>query len=157
MHNITPFLTFPARGEEAVHFYVSIFPNSQITGLVRSEEGGPLPAGTLLNASFVLDGQPFMAMDGGPHFSFAQGTSFFVHCQTQEQVDYYWARLAEGGEEQPCGWVKDRFGMSWQIVPSILGELMQDEDRTRAGRVMAAMLTMKKIDIAALQQAYNQE
>lgn len=157
MQAITPFLTFPARGEEAVNTYVGIFPNSRIDHLVRSEAGGPLPAGTLLNASFVLDGQPFMAMDGGPYFNFAQGTSFFIHCQTQAEVDFYWARLAEGGEEQPCGWVKDKFGLSWQIVPSILGELMQSPDRTRAGRVMEAMLTMKKIDIAALQQAYDQE
>jgi predicted 3-demethylubiquinone-9 3-methyltransferase (glyoxalase superfamily) len=153
LQKITTFLTFAERGEEAVNFYVATFPNSRITNLVRSEEGGPLPAGTLLNASFELDGQAFMAMDGGPHFSFAQGTSLFVHCTTQEEVDDYWNKLSAGGEEQPCGWVKDKYGLSWQIVPEQLGQLMQDPDRERAGRVMQAMLQMKKIDIAALEQA----
>lgn len=155
MQKITTFLTFAQRGDEAVNYYVSIFPNSRISNIARSEAGGPLPDGTLLNASFELDGQAFMAMDGGPHFSFAQGTSLLVHCTTQEEVDYYWSKLSAGGEEQPCGWLKDKFGVSWQIVPEQLGQLMQDPDRDRAGRVMDAMLKMKKIDIAALQVAYD--
>lgn len=155
MQKVTTFLTFAERGEEAVNYYVSIFPNSRITNIARGEAGGPLTTGMLLNASFELDGQAFMAMDGGPYFSFAQGTSLFVHCTTQEEVDYYWSKLSAGGEEQPCGWVKDKFGVSWQIVPEQLGQLMQDPDRGRAGRVMEAMLKMKKIDIASLRAAYD--
>lgn len=156
MQKITTFLTFQERGEEAVNFYVSLFQNSRITNIVRYEDGGPFPAGTLINATFELDGQQFMAMDAGPHFRFAEGISLLVDCKTQEEVDRLYDGLAEGGEKQPCGWVRDKFGVSWQIVPSVLGELMGDPDRAKAQRVMEALMPMHKIDIAALQRAYEQ-
>lgn len=156
MQKITTFLTFNERAEEAVRFYVSIFKNSEITGMVRNDEGESGAKGTLLNATFQLDGHEFMAMDGGPYFSFAQGTSLFVNCETQEEVDELWEKLSEGGEKQPCGWLRDKYGVSWQIVPSVLGELMQDEDPEKSRRVMEALLKMSKIDIAALKQAYDQ-
>lgn len=147
MQKVTTFLTFKERAEEAVHFYVSLFKNSKIESIMRHDGG-------LLHASFQLDGQSFMAMDGGPYFSFAQGTSLFVNCETQQEIDALWEKLAEGGEEQPCGWVKDKYGVSWQIVPSILGELMQDKDPEKSNRVMQAFLKMSKFDIQALRDAY---
>lgn len=153
MGKVATFLTFKEKGEEAVNLYVSLIKNSKITSIVRSEADGPIARGALLNASFQLDGQEFMAMDGGPYFSFAQGTSIFVHCETQEEIDRLWQKLTEGGEEQPCGWLTDRFGVSWQIVPSILGPLMTDPDPAKSGRVVEAMLKMKKFDIRALQRA----
>ena len=156
MKKVTTFLTFKDRAEEAVNFYVSIFKNSKIDNIVRSGGEGPGAKGTLLNATFQLDGQEFMAMEGGPHFSFKEGFSLFVNCETQEEVDELWEKLSKGGEKGRCGWLKDKYGLSWQIIPSALGELMQDKDAAKAKRVMEAMLKMDKIDIKALRQAYAQ-
>lgn len=155
MQKVTPFLTFEQNAAEALNFYVSLFKNSRIESLVRYEQDGPLPKGAVLNATFQLDGQTYMAMDGGPHFNFTEGFSLFVNCETQAEIDRLWEALSAGGEEQPCGWVKDRYGVSWQIIPPILGELMSDEDPEKARRVMEAMLKMTKIDIQALQRAYE--
>jgi len=155
MRKITTFLTFAERGEEAVNFYVSTFPNSKINSIVVNQHDGPLPKGALLHASFELDGKPFMAMEGGPSFKFDQGFSLLVNCETQEEVDRLWEALSDGGEKQSCGWLKDRYGLSWQIIPSILGRLMQDPDPEKSQRVMNAMLEMSKIDIQGLQDAYN--
>ncbi len=151
MQRITPFLTFEKQGLEATKFYVSIFQNSYLDTAMT------VP-GTdqLLNASFVLDGQEFMAMDGGEHFKFSDGNSLFVTCNTQDEVDYYWEKLAaDGGEPGQCGWLKDRFGMSWQIVPTQLGELMSSPDHNKSLRVRDAMLKMGKLDIKQLQDAYD--
>ena len=156
MNKITPFLTFNDQAEEAVNFYVSIFKNSKILGTNRYGEGGPMPAGTLMSASFVLDGREYMALNGGPQFTFTDGFSLFVECETQAEVDEYWEKLSAGGEKGPCGWLKDRFGLSWQVIPSALGELLGAEDPRKAQNVMQAMLQMSKIDIAALRQAYEQ-
>jgi predicted 3-demethylubiquinone-9 3-methyltransferase (glyoxalase superfamily) len=156
LRKITTFLTFKDRAEEAVNFYVSIFRNSRIVSMVRMGEEGPGAKSTLLHAAFQLDGQNFMAMDGGPYFAFAQGTSLFVNCETQDEVDELWEKLSEGGEKQRCGWLKDKYGVSWQIIPSALGELMQDKDAEKSKRVMEAMLKMDKIDIKTLKQAYDQ-
>jgi len=153
---ITTFLTFNDQAEEAVKRYVSIFRNSRILGLVRGEEGGPIAKGQVLNATFELDGARFMAMDGGPYFTFAQGTSLFVSCETQEEIDRLWEQLSEGGEQQPCGWLKDKFGVSWQIVPSVLGEMMGDSKSGNSAKVMEALLKMSKIDIKTLRRAYAQ-
>lgn len=152
---VTTFLTFKDRGEEAVSFYVSLFKNSRITRIMRSEGQGPIPKGALLHAAFQLDGHPFMAMDGGSYFSFAQGFSLFVNCETQEEIDRLWEKLSEGGEKLQCGWVKDRYGVSWQIVPSVMGELMSGPDPARSRRVMEAMLKMDKLDIRSLKEAYE--
>ena len=156
MNKITPFLTFNDQAEEAVNFYVSIFKNSKILGTNRYAEGGPMPAGTLMSASFVLDGREYMALNGGPQFTFTDGFSLFVECETQAELDEYWEKLSAGGEKGPCGWLKDRFGLSWQVIPSALGELLGAEDPRKAQNVMQAMLQMSKIDIAALRQAYEQ-
>jgi len=153
---VTPFLTFENRAEEAVKLYVSIFKNSRILSLVRSEQEGPIAKGKLLNATFELDGQRFMAMDGGPYFSFSAGNSLFVNCQTQSEIDDLWERLSEGGQKQPCGWLKDRFGISWQIVPGALGEMMSDPESGNSEKVMEALLKMSKIDIKTLERAYSQ-
>jgi predicted 3-demethylubiquinone-9 3-methyltransferase (glyoxalase superfamily) len=152
MQKITTFLTFESKGKEAIDFYISTFKNAQIN-TVMTKPGSDV----LLHASFTLDGQEFMAMDGGPHFKFEQGTSLFVTCDGQEEVDYYWGKLGEGGKHLQCGWLKDKFGLSWQIIPKALGELMSDPDPAKSQRVMQAMLQMTKIDVAALQQAYQQE
>ena len=154
---ITPFLWFDDNAEEAMQFYVSVFKNSEVLSVSRYGEAGPGAAGSVMVASFRLDGQEFTALNGGPHFAFTEAISFLIDCQSQEEIDYYWDRLSEGGEPGPCGWLKDRFGLSWQVVPSVLSELLQDEDRERANRVMQAMLQMTKMDIAKLQQAYDQE
>src|SRR3989454_11766814 len=154
---ITPFLTFSDQAEEAVKRYVSIFKDSRIISMVRGEAGGPIVKGKLLNATFELDGQPFMAMDGGPYFSFAQGTSLFVNCETQEEIDRLWETLSKGGEKQPCGWLKDKFGVSWQIVPSVLGEMMGDPKSGNSRKVMEALLKMSKIEINTLEKAYAQK
>jgi len=156
MQKVTTFLTFKEKGEEAVNLYVSLFKNSKILSIVRSAGEGPIAKGALQHASFQLDGQEFMAMDGGPYFSFAQGFSLLVSCETQAEIDRLWDKLSEGGEEQPCGWVKDKYGVSWQIIPPILGEMLTDKDAEKSKRVLEAMFKMKKIDIAALQQAYQQ-
>ncbi len=156
MGKVTTFLTFKERGEEAVNLYVSLIKNSKIVSIVRSEGNGPFAKGALQHASFQLDGQEFMAMDGGPYFKFEQGFSLFISCETQEEIDRLWDKLSEDGEELPCGWVKDKYGVSWQIIPPILGQLLTDQDAEKAQRVMEAMLKMKKIDIKALKQAYEQ-
>jgi predicted 3-demethylubiquinone-9 3-methyltransferase (glyoxalase superfamily) len=153
---ITTFLTYNDQAEEAMNLYVSVFKNSRIVSLVRSESDGPIPKGKVLNASFELEGQHFMAMDGGPHFSFAEGTSLSVDCETQEEIDHLWEKLSEGGEEQACGWLKDRFGVSWQIVPSVLGKMMSDPESGNSERAIEAMLKMSKLDIKTLQEAYEE-
>jgi predicted 3-demethylubiquinone-9 3-methyltransferase (glyoxalase superfamily) len=155
MQSITPYLWFDHRAEEAANFYCSIFPNSKVTNIIRNGEGGPGPAGSVMSLTFVLDGQEFHALNGGPHFKFNEAVSFFVPCETQAEVDRFWNALtADGGEESQCGWLKDKYGLSWQIVPNALMELMQDEDAAKAQRVTQAMLQMRKIDIQALQDAY---
>jgi predicted 3-demethylubiquinone-9 3-methyltransferase (glyoxalase superfamily) len=156
MPKITPFLWFNDQAEEAMNFYTAIFKNSKITSVSRYGEGGPGPQGSVMTATFELDGQEFMALNGGPLFTFTEAISFFVNCETQAEVDELWEKLTEGGEESQCGWLKDKYGLSWQIVPSVLGELLNDPDAEKAGRVMNAMLQMKKIDIAGLRAAYEQ-
>jgi predicted 3-demethylubiquinone-9 3-methyltransferase (glyoxalase superfamily) len=153
MSTITPCLWFDTEGEEAAGFYTSIFKNSRILHIARYGEAGPRPAGSVMTVSFELDGQKFVALNGGPEFTFNEAVSFQVDCRSQEEVDEYWSRLGDGGEEGPCGWLKDRYGVSWQIVPTRLTELLGDPDPETSQRVMRAMLTMKKIDIATLEQA----
>jgi predicted 3-demethylubiquinone-9 3-methyltransferase (glyoxalase superfamily) len=156
MSNIAPCLWFDDRIEEAVNFYVSLFPNSRILSQNRYEDAGPQEKGKVMTMFFELDGVEFMALNGGPRFQFTEAVSFLVKCETQEEVDRYWnALIADGGNESMCGWCKDRFGLSWQIVPNALGRLMGDKDREKANRVMQAMLQMRKIDIAGLQAAYD--
>jgi predicted 3-demethylubiquinone-9 3-methyltransferase (glyoxalase superfamily) len=156
MKKITPFLWFDDQAEEAMNFYVSVFKNSKVLGVTRYGDGAPGTKGTVMTATFELNGQEFMALNGGPqHFAFSEAISFFVNCEDQREVDDLWRKLSEGGEEGPCGWVKDKYGLWWQIVPTVLGEMLGDEDPARSGRVMQAMLKMSKIDIAALRQAYN--
>ncbi|HEV2423880.1 MAG TPA: VOC family protein [Terriglobia bacterium] len=157
MQKINPFLWFDNRAEEAANFYTSIFKNSQIRTVARYPEGSPGPAGTVMTVTFELDGQTFIALNGGPVFKFTEAISFFVNCETQEEVDQLWSRLSDGGEESRCGWLKDRFGVSWQIIPKALGEMLQDKDAARAKRVVQAMLQMKKIDVNILRQAYEQQ
>jgi predicted 3-demethylubiquinone-9 3-methyltransferase (glyoxalase superfamily) len=149
----TPCLWFDAQGEDAARFYTSVFPNSRIVDVARFGEAGPREAGTVMVVSFELDGQPFTALNGGPDFTFSEAVSFQVDCADQAEVDRYWETLSEGGEQGPCGWLKDRFGLSWQIVPTRLTELLADPDRERSQRVMKAMLGMRKIDIAELEAA----
>jgi predicted 3-demethylubiquinone-9 3-methyltransferase (glyoxalase superfamily) len=153
VQKITPFLWFDRQAEEAAAFYASIFPNSKVGKVVRCGEGGPGPAGSALTVEFQLEGLSFVALNGGPHFKFTEAVSFVVNCQTQDEVDFYWEKLSAGGAPVECGWLKDKFGLSWQIVPTILPQLLHDPDPARAGRVMQAMLKMKKLDIRALQQA----
>ena len=156
MTTITPFLTFQDQAEEAVNFYVSILKNSKIISMNRYGEGAPMPAGSVMSATFVLDGREYMALNGGPHFSFTDGFSLFVSCETQAEVDELWEKLSAGGEKGQCGWLKDKFGLSWQIIPTALGELLGAKDPRKAQNVMRAMLQMTKIDIAALKRAYEQ-
>jgi predicted 3-demethylubiquinone-9 3-methyltransferase (glyoxalase superfamily) len=156
MQKITPFLWFDNQAEEAVEFYTSTFKNSRIGAITRYGEGGPGPQGTVMTAEFDLDGQEFMALNGGPYFQFSPAISFFVSCETQEELDHYWEKLSEGGQTEQCGWLKDRFGVSWQIVPTALGEMMQDPDPEKVRRVTQAMLQMVKLDIAELRRAYEQ-
>jgi predicted 3-demethylubiquinone-9 3-methyltransferase (glyoxalase superfamily) len=153
MSTITPCLWFDTEGEAAAEFYTSIFPRSRILDVARYGEAGPRAAGTVMTVSFELDGQGFLALNGGPEFTFSEAISLQVDCGSQEEVDAYWSRLGDGGEEGPCGWLKDRFGVSWQIVPRRLTELLGDPDPETSQRVMGAMLKMGKIDIAALEQA----
>jgi predicted 3-demethylubiquinone-9 3-methyltransferase (glyoxalase superfamily) len=155
MQRITTFLTFDDRAEEAIDFYTSIFENSRVLNSTRYGDAGPGPKGALMSATFELDGQRFMALNGGPSFRFEQGISLFVDCETQEEVDRYWEALSEGGEKGPCGWLADKFGVSWQIVPRALGEMLSDEDLEKAQRVMNAMLQMSKIEIDELRRAYE--
>lgn len=157
MPKISPFLWYDTQAEEAARFYVSIFKNSQVGRITRYGEVGPGTKGSVMTVEFTLDGQEFIALNGGPHFKFNEAISFSMDCKTQEEVDSYWGKLSQGGEEQPCGWLKDKFGLSWQINPTILGEMLADADPVKAKRVAEAMLKMKKIDIAALKKAYNQQ
>jgi predicted 3-demethylubiquinone-9 3-methyltransferase (glyoxalase superfamily) len=156
MQKITPFLWFDSNAEEAVNFYLSIFKNSKITSVSRYGEAGPGPKDSVMAISFQLEGQDFSAINGGPYFTFSPAISFVVDCKTQAEVDWYWDKLSESGELEQCGWLKDQFGVTWQIVPSVLGELMSDPDPVKAKRVTEAMLKMVKLDIAALQQAHDQ-
>jgi predicted 3-demethylubiquinone-9 3-methyltransferase (glyoxalase superfamily) len=156
MQKITPFLWFDDQAEEAVNFYTSIFKNSKIGSIARYGEGTPKPAGTVMTVTFQLEGQEFVALNGGPEFTFTPAISFFVNCQTQAEVDHLWEKLSSGGEEGQCGWLKDKYGVSWQIVPTILGQLLQDKDAAKSQSVLNAMLQMRKIDIAKLKQAYEQ-
>ena len=153
---ITTFLWFDDNAEEAINHYVSIFKNSKIVSLTRHGEAGPGPKGTVLVGTFELEGQQFMALNGGPKFKFTEAISLFVNCETQEEVDALWDKLSAGGRKDRCGWLKDKFGLSWQIIPSVLGEMLQDKDPERANRVMKAMLQMDKIDIQRLRQAYGE-
>ena len=151
MQKITPFLWFNNNAEEAMNFYVSIFKNSKIVGVRRQGKNGPV-----FTATFQLEGQKFFVLNGGPQFKFTEAISFFVNCETQKEVNTLWAKLSKGGEIQQCGWLKDKYGLSWQIIPSILGKMLQDKDPEKSKRVMNAMLKMNKIDIKALKQAYKQ-
>lgn len=155
MKKITPFLWFNNQAEEAMHFYVSIFKNSKAGTVTRYGEAGPGPKGSAMSVTFQLEGQEFMALNGGPHFSFTPAISLFVNCETQVEVDELWERLSAGGKKERCGWLTDKYGLSWQIIPSALGKLMQDKNPAKAQSVMKAMLQMDKIDIARLEQAYD--
>ncbi len=155
-NRITPFLWFDHPAEEAARFYTSIFRDSKITDISRYGEEGPGPAGSVMCVVFELEGQEFTALNGGPEFTFTPAISFVINCETQAEVDAYWERLSDGGEIQQCGWLTDRYGISWQVVPTVLGELLQDEDPVRAGNVMRAMMQMRKLDIAVLKSAYEQ-
>jgi predicted 3-demethylubiquinone-9 3-methyltransferase (glyoxalase superfamily) len=156
MQNLTPCLWFDTEGEDAANFYTSIFPNSKILDISRYGSAGPRPEGTVMTVSFELDGQKFLALNGGPQFEFSEAISFQVSCKNQNEVDAYWSKLSEAGETGPCGWLKDKFGLSWQIVPTALPELLGDPDKEKAQRVMAAMLEMKKIQIDELEAAAAQ-
>jgi predicted 3-demethylubiquinone-9 3-methyltransferase (glyoxalase superfamily) len=150
---IVPNLWFDTESEEAANFYVSVFDNSRIVNVTHYTEAGPRPAGTVMTVEFELEGQRFVAIDGGPEFKFDEAVSFAIECEDQKEIDYYWERLGEGGEEGPCGWLRDRYGLSWQVVPTGMDELFADPDPQRAERAMKAMLQMKKIDLAELRSA----
>ncbi len=156
MQKITPFLWFDGKAEEAMNFYVSIFKNSKVVSVTRYGEAGPGPKGTVMSATFQLDGQEFFALNGGPQFTFSPAVSFFVNCETQREVDELWEKLSEGGEKHRCGWLKDKYGLSWQVIPSVLGQMLHDKDAEKSEKVMKAMLQMDKIDIKTLEQAYDQ-
>ena len=155
MQKITPFLWFDGKAEEAAKFYVSIFKNSEIVSVNRYGEAGPGPKGTVMVVKFQLDGQEFLALNGGPQFTFSPAVSFVANCETQAEVDALWEKLSAGGKKQDCGWLTDKYGLSWQVVPTIVGELMQDKDAEKTKRVMQAIMGMKKIEIAGLKQAYG--
>ncbi len=156
MQKITTFLTYNDQAEEAVNLYTSVFKNSKIGSISRYGEAGPGPEGSVMSATFEIEGQQFIALNGGPTFTFSQGISLFVNCETQEEVDELWEKLSEGGNKDRCGWLQDKFGVSWQIIPSALGEMLQDPDPEKSKRVMEAMMKMSKIDINGLKQAYEQ-
>jgi predicted 3-demethylubiquinone-9 3-methyltransferase (glyoxalase superfamily) len=156
MPRITPNLWFDTQGLEAAEFYVSVFPNSKVTDVTYYGEAGPGPAGTVLTVDFVLDGQEYIAINGGPHFTFDEAISLLINCADQDEIDYYWAKLTEGGEESQCGWLKDRYGLSWQVCPTGMNEVLNDPDKERSERAMRAMLGMRKIDVAALRAAADQ-
>ena len=156
MNRITPFLWFNANAEEAVNFYLSVFKNSRIVDTTRHVEGGPGPTGSVMTIRFQLDGKEFVALNGGPQFTFSEAISFVVNCDTQEEIDHFWERLSAGGQTIECGWLKDRFGVAWQVVPTVLWQMLQDKDAARTGRVMTALWQMKKLDIAGLHKAYDQ-
>ena len=153
MQKITPFLWFDNNAEDAANFYVSVFKNSKVLNVARYSDAGPGPKGSVMTAEFELDGLKFVALNAGPQFKFTEAISFVVNCESQEEVDYYWERLSEGGEKSRCGWLKDKFGLWWQVTPTILGKLMADKDPAKAQRVMEAMLQMDKLDIDRLKQA----
>jgi predicted 3-demethylubiquinone-9 3-methyltransferase (glyoxalase superfamily) len=155
LQTITPFLWFDGTAEEAMHFYVSIFRSSRALGVTRYGDAGPGPKGSVMTANFVLDGQEFTALNGGPNFPFTPAISFVIHCESQAEVDEFWAKLTAGGKEGQCGWLTDKYGVSWQVVPDALVELLQDTDPERSKRLMAALMQMKKLDIAALQRAHD--
>jgi predicted 3-demethylubiquinone-9 3-methyltransferase (glyoxalase superfamily) len=157
MQKINPFLWFNDKAEDAANFYVSIFKNSKIVNVARYGEAGPGPKGTAMTVTFDLAGQRFIALNGGPQFKFSEAISFFINCETQQEVDDLWEKLSAGGEKSQCGWVKDKYGLSWQVIPTILGEMLHDPDPRKSQRVMQAMLQMNKIDIARLKQAYDQK
>jgi predicted 3-demethylubiquinone-9 3-methyltransferase (glyoxalase superfamily) len=156
MQKITPFLWFNGQAEEAMNFYTSIIKNSRVGSVSRWGDVGPGPKGSVMTATFQLDGQEFMALNGGPQFTFTPAISFFVNCETQEEVDELWEKLSEGGEKNRCGWLRDKYGVSWQIIPTALGKLLHDKDPEKSKRVMKAMLQMDKIDVKGLKQAYEQ-
>jgi len=156
MQKITPFLWFDNQAEEAMNFYVSILKNSKIVKVTRYGEAGPGPKGTVMSATFQLEGQTFYALNGGPLFSFTPAISLFVNCETQQEVDELWEKLSAGGKKERCGWLKDKYGLSWQIIPTALGEMLADKDPQKAGRVMRAMMQMGKIEIEGLRRAYEQ-
>jgi predicted 3-demethylubiquinone-9 3-methyltransferase (glyoxalase superfamily) len=156
MNGITPCLWFDTEGEAAANFYTSVFPNSRIVHVSRYGSAGPRPEGTVMTVEFELDGRRFTALNGGPDFTFSEAISFQVSCENQDEVDAYWSKLTEGGEEGPCGWLKDQFGLSWQIIPTALPRLLSDPDKEKAQRVMEAMLKMKKIDVGELERAAAQ-
>jgi predicted 3-demethylubiquinone-9 3-methyltransferase (glyoxalase superfamily) len=155
MPKITPFLWFTDQAEEAMNFYVSIFKNSKVVAVTRYGDAGPGPKGSVMTASFQLDGQEFTALNGGPQFTFTPAISFVVHCETQEEVDEYWEKLGAGGSDQQCGWLKDKYGLSWQIVPKALTTMLQDGDPERKKRVVNALMKMQKLDVERLKQAYE--
>jgi predicted 3-demethylubiquinone-9 3-methyltransferase (glyoxalase superfamily) len=156
MPKINPFLWFDTQAEEAAKFYVSVFPNSKIETVVRTTDAGPGPKGTVLTVAFKLDGKDFVALNGGPNFKFTEAVSFVIDCKNQEEVDHYWSKLLEGGgKESQCGWLWDRYGLSWQVTPTVLLEMINDPDPKKAARVMAAMMKMVKIDIPTLKRAYE--
>jgi predicted 3-demethylubiquinone-9 3-methyltransferase (glyoxalase superfamily) len=156
MQKISPFLWFDNQAEEAMNFYTSIFKNSEQKGVTRYGDAGPGPKGSVMTASFTLNGQEFTALNGGPLFKFNESVSFVVHCcETQEEVDYYWEKLSEGGHKSQCGWLKDKFGLSWQVVPDIAIKLLTDKNAAKGQKVMQAVMQMTKIDIQKLQDAYN--
>ncbi|KAI9799411.1 MAG: hypothetical protein M1825_004511 [Sarcosagium campestre] len=157
MPNVLPCLWFDTEGEEAAKFYTSIFPNSSITNVARYPAGSPRPQGTVMTVTFKLDGKEYIALNGGPDFKFNEAISLQIECPTQDEIDHYWTRLGEGGSHGPCGWLRDKFGLSWQVCPPVLDKLLADPDARLAGRVMAAMMKMGKIDIAELQRAADQE
>jgi predicted 3-demethylubiquinone-9 3-methyltransferase (glyoxalase superfamily) len=155
MPRISPFLWFDTQAEEAANLYVRIFPNSKIVTIARYGEAGPGPKGSVMTVVFELDGKEFIALNGGPQFKFTEAISFSVDCKSQEEVDRYWSKLSDGGEEGPCGWLKDKYGLSWQINPTVLGEMLSDPDPEKSKRVMEAMLKMKRIDIEGLRKAHQ--
>ncbi|HKQ34320.1 MAG TPA: VOC family protein [Nitrospiraceae bacterium] len=155
MHNITPFLWFDGKAEEAAKFYTSIFPKSKVRSITRYGGAGPGPKGSVMTVEFQLDGQKFIALNGGPQFKFNESVSFMVHCKTQAEVDRYWKKLTAGGEEIACGWLRDKYGLCWQIVPTVFFELVSSKDAAKSQRVMQAMMNMVKFDIAKLKQAYS--
>jgi len=161
MQKITPCLWFDDKAEEAVNFYVSTFKNSKVGSIARYGEAGAKvsgrPKGSVMTVTFELEGQEFLALNGGPHFKFSEAISFIVNCETQEEIDKMWEKLSEGGEKGQCGWLKDKYGLSWQIVPPVLGEMLQDKNSAKSERVMKAMLQMHKLDIKTLRQAYEQQ
>jgi predicted 3-demethylubiquinone-9 3-methyltransferase (glyoxalase superfamily) len=161
MQKITPFLWFNDKAEEAANLYVSVFKNSKVNSITRYDDAASAvagrPKGSVMTVEFTLDGQEFVALNGGPHFKFTEAVSFVVNCETQEEVDKFWEKLSEGGEKSQCGWLRDKYGLSWQVVPTVLGELLQDKDPKKSENVMKAMLQMSKLDIATLKQAYEKQ